>query len=987
MALFLRNIINEQSFGDLPAEWRRTDFARFSGSKQMRGYQRSALESAACALHLYFSGGEKRAEMRKFHLAQKYRGAGCDLSEFETPRWMSSRSQERENPAYRILTRAFAPRREGVNDFLPFEDIINRMSFWMATGSGKTLVMIKLAEMLTSLMESGAIPRRDILVLAPRDDLLSQIRASVDEFNEDGGMFFDWTPLNKYGEEPPSLSFGKSSRLYYWRGDNIAEEGGEARVDYRKYENGGKWYVLLDEAHKGGVENSRRQAYYSLFSREGFLFNFSATFTDSADIASGVCKYNLQDFVGEGYGKHIMLSQASFGSFHRAKNGEEIDAPLRREILLKSLVTLAHAKMGARQIRKKAKRKDLYHEPLMVTLVNSVNTEQSQNDLWAFFALLRDIAAGRGDVKKLLDKVKKSLAQEWRKPELCFESPSEFLRSGGQPPDKMTLEQLREMVFNSPKPGALHVLDPGNGKELAFQLNVADAPFAMLRIGEITRWRNNFLRDLEIVKTPPGASFFKELENGRIGILMGSRAFIEGWDSNRPNVINFINIGGHEAKKFIAQAIGRGVRIEPVPGQRRRRLARLNDEIKKALKPVADCVAPVETVFVYATNRGAVQSVLNTLDDESAGGGWRLLEGFEPSGLPLLQSGEKMPLLKPKYRHTDILLAENEQLPIGAAPAKRLKDYLQRAGDEQLILSRRLLPRQVKDLHIAADKWRQDGDNNESVLAWLSRYRLHSRRHEKAVGQLSELSPDDIVHFRRVEARYSKEEHKALAEKIKRVAKSGGRGELRRLLENGEISIEEYDRRSKEIGEGLDTFDGYSIRRIAEHYYAPVVSADGRVGEQHIRHIINTASEVEFIRDLVKWIKEKGGETGWDNWMFSKVDESLDKIYLPYYDPRICDYSRFFPDFVFWLQKGGEYRIVFVDPHGINDPGYMHKIDGFEKLFEKNQKPRRFSFGGGQGGALRISVKLVFYHKQAAGAPKGARRFWHARPDEIFARD
>ena len=31
-----------------------------------------------------------------------------------------------------------------------------------------------------------------------------------------------------------------------------------------------------------------------------------------------------------------------------------------------------------------------------------------------------------------------------------------------------------------------------------------------------------------------------------ISILLGSRIFVEGWDSNRPNVVNFINIGVDE---------------------------------------------------------------------------------------------------------------------------------------------------------------------------------------------------------------------------------------------------------------------------------------------------------------------------------------------------------------------------------------------------------------------------------------------------------
>lgn len=61
-------------------------------------------------------------------------------------------------------------------------------------------------------------------------------------------------------------------------------------------------------------------------------------------------------------------------------------------------------------------------------------------------------------------------------------------------------------------------------------------------------------------------SYFKNLNNSLdINILMGSRSFYEGWDSNRPNVLLFINIGtGNDAKKFVMQSVGRGIRIEPL---------------------------------------------------------------------------------------------------------------------------------------------------------------------------------------------------------------------------------------------------------------------------------------------------------------------------------------------------------------------------------------------------------------------------------------
>ncbi|EOI4146448.1 hypothetical protein ACMTWA_001984, partial [Campylobacter jejuni] len=55
-----------------------------------------------------------------------------------------------------------------------------------------------------------------------------------------------------------------------------------------------------------------------------------------------------------------------------------------------------------------------------------------------------------------------------------------------------------------------------------------------------------------------------------INIMLGSKVFSEGWDSNRVNLISFINIGSVNAKKYVLQTIGRGVRIEPFLNIRKR---------------------------------------------------------------------------------------------------------------------------------------------------------------------------------------------------------------------------------------------------------------------------------------------------------------------------------------------------------------------------------------------------------------------------------
>ena len=158
--------------------------------------------------------------------------------------------------------------------------------------------MVKLVEYLHSLMEHGEIPSRKILILAPSDHLIRQIRRTIEEFNQTD-LNIDFVHLRERGKIS-QRRLGDAVTIYYHRSDNLSDIQKDALTDYRNYEDGGKWYVLLDEAHKGGKEDSKRQAYYAVMSRHGFLFNFSATFTDSEDIVTTVKKYNLEEFINNG---------------------------------------------------------------------------------------------------------------------------------------------------------------------------------------------------------------------------------------------------------------------------------------------------------------------------------------------------------------------------------------------------------------------------------------------------------------------------------------------------------------------------------------------------------------------------------------------------------------------------------------------------------------------------------------------------------------
>ena len=103
------------------------------------------------------------------------------------------------------------------------------------------------------------------------------------------------------------LAFKEDINVFIYRSDLITEDTKEKQINFEDVENNGKWFLLLDEAHKGDKEESKRQYIFSLISRNGFLFNFSATFIDIRDILTCVYEYNLATFTNNGFGKHLKV--------------------------------------------------------------------------------------------------------------------------------------------------------------------------------------------------------------------------------------------------------------------------------------------------------------------------------------------------------------------------------------------------------------------------------------------------------------------------------------------------------------------------------------------------------------------------------------------------------------------------------------------------------------------------------------------------------
>ena len=979
--LYLQKIANRFDLNKIPLDWQAIDFDRFSNSKYLFDYQKEALQNSLKVLYLYLN--EFNSDKSQFFEHYKNNGLEEDLDytvkkEGKLLKYLSDYQND-----YPI-----------VDEKISFKYFINRMSFWMATGSGKTLVIVKLIELLSKLIQNNKIPKNDILFLTYREDLIDQFKKHVDEFNKsNSNIKINLISLKEYDDNKRQsrISFENTVNVYFYKSDLISDEEKDKIVNYRNYDNGGKWYILLDEGHKGDKEDSKLQILCSIMTRNGFLFSFSATFTDPRDYATCAYNFNLEQFIKQGYGKHIYISKESLKAFEEKK--KSIDQE-KQKILLKTFILQVAINKNLEVIRQK---ENMYHKPLLLTLAFSVNTEDS--DLELFFKALEQLATGEIN-KKLLDDAKQELINELTKED------SEFYFEGKKIDEKIikyiedsNFNDILKYVFNSEKAGKIEVLKmPSNKQELVFKLVTSDRPFALMKIGDITEWLKNKLYNYVITEKYEDESIFKNINQSEdINILMGSHSFYEGWDSNRPNIILFINIGkGVKAKKFVLQSVGRGVRIEPLLHKRKRAVFLYdNKEINKdVFESINEYVEPIESLFVFGTKAENLKEIIETLKQEKREENLGDLFEINPDIKNKL-------LLIPTYRNSDkAIIEENEIIKYEINPSdfQIVSSCLNNLDDRILICkfdcSLNVLSRVKEGLnkrkeHYIIEEEKKTQIRNPDVL--LDNIFKHFSSRTKEFNSFKQLE-DEIIHFKRISISADKLDD--LKEKIERIKQYKEPTEIEKKLDQKltkkEITLEEYKRKLKEINNIKNEEEiKYSeneklrIKYLAKHYYIPILLSDSEKVD-YISHIIKNESEIEFIKKLEDYLKNEDNIfKKFDWWFFSKIDENLDDVYIPYYNPKTNRIDKFKPDFIFWISKGNEYLIIFVDPKGTEHTDAYRKIDGYSRIFEsvydEKKVSKEFKYNN-----LHIKTKLLL--KPAVGiaeVPEEYRPYWFDNFDDL----
>ncbi len=922
------------------------DFTTFAGDMRLFDYQEQAVTKATKLLCRYFNIEDKNSGNE--YLLDAY------LRSTDYP--LDNLAIERNNSLYPLLVDYFA-----IDDNkLDFSQFVNRMNFWMATGSGKTIVMVKLISIISKLMQDKLIPTKPIMVLAPDDNILSQIVQVVNRFNIYSNnkislvdLKQNWERDNQY-IELDHFSNG-TTRVYYYKSNNFVADKAEVasskdgkNIYFDNYRNLNGWYLFLDEAHRGEDNKSKRKAIFNILAKNGFLFNFSATFTDDIDVLTTIFDMNLAKFLQSGYGKKLYISETEIGDLSNGTNQKLLidnEDKEKQKTIAKTMLLLALQRKNATIIKKI--NSELYHMPLMLVLAGQVNSDDK--GLKPFFNYLIQMVKNEWDI----DTAKQELKHELNRVDVDGKHSNFKFGLGDRDQinsiclqvDSLTPTDIWSYVFGGKKSTIEVITFEKNKDEVAFKLKTADKPFALLVIGEAINWlKHDTSGAFEMVNRSLDASLFDNINSSNnISMLLGSQMFKEGWDSNRPNIVCYLGIGKNsDNKKYVMQTIGRGIRIEPLPNQRKRFEYCNNDNLSiDEIDKIRVLVDVLETEFVFATDSKAINEIWSIIQEQGSKDDWN--EEIHK----YFTINKKLPreLVVPRYQ--DSKKPNDNPFRTNKDNKAKLQNYINGQSDKVLALSNNL---NLRTLNKLRNDENVKTNKNDKIPLYKPEYIVklihkHFNKTEKVIADFVYLN-DQIRHYKHIATTLTNGELEQLEKELKQIMQDDtnivDESTLLAQLLSNQISKEDYAKQlqiakqysceSKEY-KFINIVSG--IKKLFKHHYYQPIALFKEAYYDKFKHIIKVTSEVSFLTSLCNYQQTLNDKYEW--WYFTKVDETLDgEIGIEYFDETLGTSRKFYPDFIFWLKEKltGKLFIKFIDPKGgEHQLNPYDKAVGFEKMF------------------------------------------------------
>lgn len=439
------------------------------------------------------------------------------------------------------------------------EPDLKKLAFWMATGSGKTLIMhINYRQFL----HYNNLPLDNILLITPNEGLSEQHIKEMTASNIPGRRFDP-------GESGLGLAGPNAVRVIEITKLVEEKRGGGLSVPVESFE--GHNLIFVDEGHKGAGGEAWRN-FREALGQTGFTFEYSATFGQALTAARNddltaeygqaiVFDYSYRYFHGDGYGKDF-----------RILNLKEETAEDKTETLLLGNLLSFYEQRRVFEERGGDLRPYNLEKPLWIFVGSSVNAvytedKEKRSDVLTVARFLHHLLENkRGWAVKAIGKLlagKTGLVTPDGQDLFADDFP--YLRATEADADTIYQDILAK-VLHTPTGGGLHLCDlRGRAGELGLKAGGAEDYFGLIYIGDTGAFKKLVEDDeagIVLEEDVITESLFEGInEPGTsVEVLIGAKKFMEGWNSWRVSNMGLLNIGRKEGSEII-QLFGRGVRL------------------------------------------------------------------------------------------------------------------------------------------------------------------------------------------------------------------------------------------------------------------------------------------------------------------------------------------------------------------------------------------------------------------------------------------
>ncbi|HEY7495915.1 MAG TPA: DEAD/DEAH box helicase family protein, partial [Candidatus Tectomicrobia bacterium] len=454
------------------------------------------------------------------------------------------------------------------------ESDLKKLALWMATGSGKTLIMHL---NYRQFLHYNDQPLDNLLLITPHEGLSDQHLVEL----ETSG-----TPARRFDLNESGLGLAAKNTVRVIEITKLVEEkrGGGVSVPVEAFE--GNNLIFVDEGHKGSGGEAWRK-FREALGETGFTFEYSATFGQALTAARNdqltaeygkaiAFDYSYRYFHGDGYGKDF-----------RVLNLKQETTEEQTEMLLLGNLLSFYEQQRVFEEQTEALRPYNLERPLWVFVGRSVlpgrksNEDQKlSSDVLTVARFLHHFLENKRGwavrtIKKLLAGKTGLMTPDGRD---VFASQFVYLRESGISPDTV-YQDICSKVLHAPTSGGLHLCDMrGGAGEIGLKASGAEDYFGLIYIGDTSA----FKKLVEEGRRAPSADAVAEEDaagitleedaitgslfdstgkpDTSIEILIGAKKFMEGWNSWRVSTMGLLNIGRQEGSQIIP-LFGRGVRL------------------------------------------------------------------------------------------------------------------------------------------------------------------------------------------------------------------------------------------------------------------------------------------------------------------------------------------------------------------------------------------------------------------------------------------